>query len=112
MRGLPGFPPVPPGRDLPLVRAAAADRRGRGVPVLPVRRPDRPGLRKQARAARPRPVPSPAGRPPLDALVGYGQARGWAPDTLRQAWRAVTAVLASRAELGEPPWDAAGSGSS
>jgi hypothetical protein len=43
--------------------------------------------------------------PPLDALVGYGQARGWAPDTLRQAWRAVTAVLASRAELGEPPWE-------
>jgi integrase len=46
--------------------------------------------------------------PPLDALTGYGQARGWAPDTLRQAWRAVTAVLASRDELGEPPWEAAG----
>jgi integrase len=45
--------------------------------------------------------------PPLDALAGYGQARGWAPDTLRQAWRAVTAVLSSRAELGEPPWEAA-----
>jgi integrase len=44
--------------------------------------------------------------PPLDALVGFGQARGWAPHTLRQAWRAVTAVLASRAELGQPPWDA------
>jgi integrase len=43
----------------------------------------------------------------LDALTGYGQARGWAPDTLRQAWRAVTAVLASREELGEPPWQAA-----
>jgi integrase len=51
-------------------------------------------------------VPSPAVPPPLDALTGYGQARGWAPDTLRQAWRAVTAVLASRAELGEPPWEA------
>ena len=62
-------------------------------------------LRKQARARQPRPVPSPAAPPPLDALIGYGQARGWAPDTLRQAWRAVTAVLASREDLGEPPWD-------
>jgi integrase len=52
-------------------------------------------------------VPGPAVPPPLDALAGYGQARGWAPHTLRQAWRAVTAALASRAELGEPPWDAA-----
>jgi integrase len=45
--------------------------------------------------------------PPLDALTGYGQARGWAPDTLRQAWRAVTAALAGREDLGDPPWDAA-----
>jgi integrase len=44
--------------------------------------------------------------PPLDALAGYGQARGWAPHTLHQAWRAVAAVLASRDGLGEPPWDA------
>ena len=42
VRGLPGIPPVPPGGDLPVVRAAAADRRGRGVPVLPVRRPGHP----------------------------------------------------------------------
>jgi integrase len=64
-------------------------------------------IRKRARdAPRPRLAPSPAAPPPLDALIGYGQARGWAPDTLRQAWRAVIAVLASRAELGEPPWDA------
>ena len=63
-------------------------------------------IRKRARQA-PRPRPSPAVPPPLDALAGYGQARGWAPHTLHQAWRAVTAVLASRAELGEPPWDAA-----
>src|SRR5262249_27233983 len=62
-------------------------------------------LRKQA--PRPRIVPRPAAPPPLDALIGYGQARGWAPDTLRQAWRAVTAVLSGPAELGEPPWDAA-----
>jgi integrase len=52
-------------------------------------------------------VPSPAPKPPLDALISYGQARGWALDTLRHACRAVTAVLASHAELGEPPWDAA-----
>ena len=63
-------------------------------------------IRKRARQA-PRPRPSSAVPPPLDALAGYGQARGWAPHTLHQAWRAVTAVLASRAELGEPPWDAA-----
>ena len=42
--GLQAVPLGPPGRDLPLVRAAAADRRGRGVPVLPVpRRPGRTG---------------------------------------------------------------------
>jgi integrase len=65
-------------------------------------------IRKPARdAPRPRPVPSPAVSPPLDSLMGYGQARGWAPHTLRQAWRAVTAVLASGEQLGEPPWDAA-----
>jgi integrase len=64
-------------------------------------------IRKPARdALRPRPVPSPAVPPPLDALADYGQARGWAPHTLRQAWRAVTSVLASRDELGQPPWDA------
>jgi integrase len=66
-------------------------------------------LRKQARASRPRPVPSPVVLPPpLDALISYGQARGWTAGTLHQACRAVTAVLASRAGLGEPPWDAAG----
>ncbi|HEY7882679.1 MAG TPA: hypothetical protein VID31_17635, partial [Streptosporangiaceae bacterium] len=64
-------------------------------------------LRRQARSSRCPPVPRPAAGPPLDALVSYGQARGWSLDTLRHAWCAVTAVLASRAELGEPPWDAA-----
>ena len=65
-------------------------------------------IRTRAREApRPRPVPRHAAPPPLDALVSFGQARGWAPATLRQAWRAVTAVLASREQLGEPPWDAA-----
>jgi integrase len=63
--------------------------------------------RRQARASRHPPVPGPAAGPPLDALVSYGQARGWALDTLRHACRAVTAVLASREQLGEPPWDAA-----
>jgi hypothetical protein len=63
--------------------------------------------RKRARQApRPRPAPSPALPPPLGALADYGQARGWAPHTLHQAWRAVTAVLASREQLSEPPWDA------
>ena len=51
-------------------------------------------------------MPGPAAGPPVDALISYGQARGWALDTLRHACRAVIAVLASRAELGEPPWDA------
>ncbi len=64
-------------------------------------------LRRHARASRRAPVPSPAAGPPLDALISYGQARGWALDTLRHACRAVIAVLAGRAELGEPPWDAA-----
>ena len=64
-------------------------------------------LRRQARASRRPPVPSPAAGPPLDALISYGQARGWALDTLRHACRAVLAVLASREQLGEPPWDAA-----
>jgi integrase len=53
-------------------------------------------------------TPAAAAPPPLDALISYGQARGWAPGTQSQAWRAVTVVLASRAELGEPPWEAAG----
>jgi integrase len=45
--------------------------------------------------------------PPPDDLAVYGQAHGWTPGTLRQARRAVTAVLAGREQLGEPPWDAA-----
>ena len=51
-------------------------------------------------------MPSPAVPPPLDALVGYGQARGWAPHTLRQAWRASPPCWPAERELGEPPWDA------
>ena len=64
-------------------------------------------LRRQASAPRrrPRPVLSPADRPLLQALAGYGQARGWAPGTARRARRAVMAVLTSRADLGQPPWD-------
>jgi integrase len=63
-------------------------------------------LRKQAPAAWPRPEPAAAVAPPLAVLASYGQARGWRPGTLGQACRAVTAVLASRGELGQPPWDA------
>ena len=55
VQGLPAVPLGSPGRDLPLVRAAAADRRGRGVPVLPVRRPGRPG-RANGRGAAPAPA--------------------------------------------------------
>ena len=65
-------------------------------------------LGKQARAPRPRSVPGPAARQLLAELDGYGQARGWAPETLRRARRAVTAVLASGEDLGQPPWDVAG----
>jgi hypothetical protein len=50
-------------------------------------------------------VLSPADRQLLQALAGYGQARGWAPGTARRARRAVIAVLASRGDLGQPPWD-------
>ena len=63
-------------------------------------------LGKRARAPRPRPVLDPAARRLLDELAGYGQARGWAPDTLRRARRAVTAVLAGGEHLGQPPWQA------
>jgi integrase len=63
-------------------------------------------LGKRARAPRPRPVLSPAARRLLDELAGYGQARGWAPDTRRRARRAVTAVLAGGEHLGQPPWPA------
>ncbi len=62
---------------------------------------------KRARAPRPRPVLDPAARLLLDELAGYGQARGWGPETLRRARRAVTAVLASGEDLGQPPWEAA-----
>ena len=109
MPGLPAVPLGPPGRDLPLVRAAAADRRGRGVPVLPARAPGPPGPWGSGPGhRRPRVRAQPRGAAgSLDELAGYGQARGWAPDTLRRARRAVTAVLASGEDLGQPPWDAA-----
>lgn len=64
-------------------------------------------LGKRARARRPRPALSPAAARLLDELADYGQARGWAPETLRRARNAVTAVLASGEDLGQPPWDAA-----
>ena len=41
VQGVPAVPLGPSGRDLPLVRPAAADRRGRGLPVLPARRASR-----------------------------------------------------------------------
>jgi integrase len=64
-------------------------------------------LRRQARAPRHRvrAVLSPAARQLIDGLASYGQARGWTPGTARRARRAVTAVLASSHDLGQPPWD-------
>jgi integrase len=55
---------------------------------------------------RPRPALSPADWQLLKALTGYGGARGWAPDTLRRARRALFVVLTSGHDLGQPPWDA------
>jgi integrase len=64
--------------------------------------------RQQRQKARPRPVLSAAAKQLLDALAGYGQARGWAPHTLRRARRALIAVLTDGGDLGQPPWDATG----
>jgi hypothetical protein len=63
-------------------------------------------LQQAQRKPRPRPVLSPAGWQLLRALTRYGGARGWAPDTLRRARRALVAVLTSGHDLGQPPWDA------
>ena len=64
--------------------------------------------RQQRNKRRTRPALNPAGRQLLDILTSYGQARGWAPDTLRRARRSLTAVLlTSRPDLGQPPWDTA-----
>jgi hypothetical protein len=63
-------------------------------------------LKRAQRQRRARPVLSPAGRQLLDALTGYGDARGWAPETMRRARRSLTAVLACGQDLGQPPWDA------
>ena len=70
--------------------------------------------RRAARALQPAPpkrrarlVLTPADWQLLASLTGYGQARGWAPDTLARARRALAVVLTSSQELGQPPWDAA-----
>ena len=62
-------------------------------------------LKRAQRTHRAQPVLNPADRQLLDALTRYGDARGWAADTLRRARRALTAVLASGQNLGQPPWD-------
>jgi integrase len=64
--------------------------------------------RQQREKARPRPVLSAAAQQLLDTLAGYGQARGWAPHTLRRARRSLIAVLTDGGDLGQSPWDAAG----
>jgi hypothetical protein len=63
-------------------------------------------LERAQRKRRPRPVLSPADLQLLNALAGYGGARGWAPGTLRRARGALIAVLTSGHDLGQPPWDA------
>ena len=63
-------------------------------------------LERAQRTRQPGPVLSPAGWQLVNALAGYGGARGWAPDTLRRARKALIAVLASGHDLGPPPWDA------
>ena len=89
------------------MRAAAADRRGRGVPTLPGRRPRRPDARSRPAA----PAPARA-QPRRCAAAGRAHQLRAGPRLGRRtrcasACRAVIAVLASGAELGEPPWDAA-----
>jgi hypothetical protein len=65
-------------------------------------------LKRAQRKRRAQPLLSPANRQLLDALTGYGDARGWTAETLRRARRALTAVLASGQDFGQPPWDADG----
>ena len=57
-------------------------------------------IRKRARQA-PRPRPSPAVPPPLDALAGYGQARGWPARRSRHATPG--AACAGPSRRGTPP---------
>ena len=107
MPGLPAVPLGAPGRDLPWCgRQQPIGKAGACRSCQLAARAAR-ALRRQARASRCPPGSSPAAGPPLDALVSYGQAHGWALDTLRHACRAVLAVLDSREQFGEPPWDAA-----
>ena len=82
------------------------------MPVLPVAARAARALGKRARARGPGQRSARRRARLLDELADYGQARGWAPETLRRARNAVTAVLASGEDLGQPPWDAAGFGGS
>ncbi len=61
-------------------------------------------LKRQRRKTRTRPVLGAAGQQLLEALAGYGQARGWAADTMRRTQHSVTAVVTSGQDLGPPPW--------
>jgi integrase len=63
--------------------------------------------RQRKKKARARPLLSPAGQQLLETLAGYGQARGWSPETQRRARRSLAVVLASGRDLGQPPWNAA-----
>src|SRR5215472_13348747 len=62
-------------------------------------------LDRAQRKRRAKPVLSPADVQLLNALAGYGGARGWAPGTLLRARGALIAVLTSGHDLGQRPWD-------
>src|SRR6266542_1139451 len=60
VQSLPAVPLGPPARILPILRAPAADRSGRGMLVLPGHAPCRPGPQQQRRKRRTWPALSPA----------------------------------------------------
>ncbi len=76
------------------------------MPVLPGRAPHCPGAEAGAAQAQGPACARPHDRQLLDALARYGDARGWASETMRRARRALTAVLASGQDFSQRPWDA------
>ena len=69
--------PIRPGRAPGAGGSSRSARPGHAGPSG--RRASRPGAPQAGPASRRPPAPSPAAGPPLDALISYGQARGWAP---------------------------------
>ena len=113
MFGLVGIPArVPPPR--PGGRAASRPAAGPGLGQLRLPRapatsvPTRPGPRPTQRP-KPRLINRGRRHEELDgALVGYGQARGWSPETLRRVRHSLVVLLASQPPLtSTSPLDAA-----